>query len=139
MLAARGRGAAAVAAPVRGALRGEHPDADHAPLSPGCEPGASWLFVFAFSFFLFLQPRRRGCDNEGKRGAWGGSSFGLLGSRLQVVGAHLKLAESGSRSYPIDSPLLGPGTRIFLWVIVEISARDGIDARWNVAVFLNSR
>lgn len=64
MLAARGRSAAAVAAPVRGALRGEHPDADHAPLSPGCEPGASWLLVFAFSFFLFLQPRRRGCDNE---------------------------------------------------------------------------
>lgn len=72
MLAARGRGAAAVAASVRGALRGEHPDADHAPLSPGCAPGASWLFVFAFSFlFFFFSSREDAAVITKVRGARG--------------------------------------------------------------------
>lgn len=54
MLAARGRSAAAVAAAVRGALRGEHPDADQAPLPPRlCARGLLGFLYLDFFFFLF--------------------------------------------------------------------------------------
>lgn len=51
MLAARGRGAAVVAAAVRGALRGEHPDADHAPLFPRLRDRGLLAFCICILFF----------------------------------------------------------------------------------------
>lgn len=120
MQAARGRGAAAVAAAVRGALRASTSTRTTRLFPPAASPGPPGFLIWIF-FFPFLQPGGRGCDNEGKRGSWGGFSLGLLGPPLQVVGAHLKLAGLGGQTTRSTSFfLVGSGTRIFLGFTVEI-------------------
>ena len=120
MQAARGRGAAAVAAAVLGTLRASTSTRTTRFFHPAASPGPP-AFLYLDSPPPFLQPGGRGCDNEGKRGAWGGPSLGLFGPPLQVVGAHLKLAEPGGQTTRSTSLfLVGRSTRIFLGFIVEI-------------------
>lgn len=73
MLAARGRGAAPVAAAVRGALRGQHPAADHAPLRPRRLPAGrpgppGFLYL---DFFFFFSSREDAAVITKVRGALG--------------------------------------------------------------------
>lgn len=63
MQAARGRGAAAVAAAVRGALRASTRTRTTRPFPPATSPGPPGFLYLDFVFFP--QPRGRGCDNEG--------------------------------------------------------------------------
>lgn len=121
MQAARGRGAAAVAAAVLGTLRASTSTRTTRFFHPAASPGPPAFLYLDSPPPPFLQPGGRGCDNEGKRGAWGGPSLGLFGPPLQVVGAHLKLAEPGGQTTRSTSLfLVGRSTRIFLGFIVEI-------------------
>lgn len=135
MQAARGRGAAAVAAAVRGALRASTRTPTTRPFPPATSPGPPGFLYLDFVFFP--QPRGRGCDNEGKRGARGGSSLAWP-AWAPFAGRGRAPEARGTRwpDYQIDFPFLrgsghsnlpgvySPGTRIFLGFTVEISARD---------------
>lgn len=124
MQAARGRGAAAVAAAVRGALRASTPTRTTRLFPPAASPGPPGFLYL--DFFPPFSSREDAAVITKVRGARGGSPpLGLLGPPLQVVGAHLKLAGPGGQTTRSTSLfLVGPGTRIFLGFTVEISARD---------------
>lgn len=124
MQAARGRGAAAVAAAVRGALRASTSTRTTRLFPRAASPGPPGFLYLDF-FFPFSSREDTAVITK-VRGAWGGSSLGLLGPPFAGRGRAPEARRAGWPDYPIDFPFLSDRVRALesSWGLQLKSARD---------------